>query len=331
MKKLFKSVAIVAAIAVFPAFGFSKGTYKQPPKEIMDILNAPAIPSTSVSPVRDKIAILEPLRYPPIADLAQPMLRLAGTRVNPNTNGPHLQPYSVSLKFKNISDGKETAATLPPGAKVTGLQWAPDGKHVAFGNVTPTGIDLWIATTATGKASRVKDVHVNTAFGGFDWEDSSIISATLVPANRGPAPAYQNITPSAPNIQVTTGRRGTVPTVQDLLKSPNDEKLYDYYATSQLALIDLNGKVRNIGSPAIFDSFSISPDGKYVYASRIHRPYSYIFPESRFPKTQEIWDTNGKVVQKLPDVPLLDAIPPQGVPTGPRGYSWVPVEPATLM
>ena len=70
---------------------FAQGSYKKPPKEIMDVLDAPAIPGTSISPSRDKIALLTPNRYPPIADLAQPMLRLAGTRVNPTTNGPHLQ------------------------------------------------------------------------------------------------------------------------------------------------------------------------------------------------------------------------------------------------
>src|SRR6478736_3980618 len=87
---------------------FAQGSYKQPPKNIMDVLDAPAIPAVSVSPTRDRIALLEPLRYPPISELAQPMLRLAGLRINPNTNGQHRQPYAVSLKLKNISDGKET-------------------------------------------------------------------------------------------------------------------------------------------------------------------------------------------------------------------------------
>jgi hypothetical protein len=48
------------------------------------------------------------------------MLRLAGTRVNPNTNGPHLQFYSVSMTLKNIADGKETPVALPAGAKDLG-------------------------------------------------------------------------------------------------------------------------------------------------------------------------------------------------------------------
>jgi dipeptidyl aminopeptidase/acylaminoacyl peptidase len=316
---------------VAASFGVGQGSYKQPPKEIMDVLNTPAIPTTSISPARDKIALLVPLRYPPISDLAQPMLRLAGTRVNPNTNGPHLQFYAVSLRFKNVADGKEIDVALPPNAKVTGLQWSPDGKHAAFGNVTGSGVELWIADTATGKANRVKNVFVNTAFGGFGWENSNELSASLVPAGRGAAPQFQNLTPNEPNIQETTGRRGAIATFQDLLKTPNDEKLYEYYATSQLALIDVSGKVRNIGPPAIFADASFSPDGKYVYVSRVQRPYSYQVPANRFPKQVEVWDASGKVVQKFADVPLQESIPSGGVQTGPRQVGWIPVEPSTLI
>lgn len=158
-----------------------------------------------------------------------------------------------------------------------------------------------------------------------------MISANLIPANRGVAPQYQNIVPNEPNIQETTGRRGAVATFQDMLKSPNDEKLFDYYATVQFALIDLTGKVKMVGQPGIFDNLSVSPDGKYIFVSRIKRPYSYLFPASRFPKTLEIWDSSGKVVHHLQDVPLLDNLASGSVQTGPRGYAWVPIEGSTLM
>ncbi len=331
MKNAITSAVAFLFVCAAASFAIGQGSYKQPPKEIMDVLNAPAIPGTSISPTRDKLAILVPLRYPPIADLSQPMLRLAGTRFNPATNAPHTQGYSVALRFKNVADGNEIDVAVPAGAKIVSLQWAPDGGHVAFGNVTPNGVELWIADTATGKANRVKNVYVNTAFGGFDWENSNELSARLIPTNRGPAPQYRDIVPNEPNIQETTGRRGAIATVQDLLKTPNDEKLYEYYAAGQLALIDTSGKVRNVGQPAIFSDASFSPDGKYVYVSRVRRPYSYLVPASRFPKTVEIWDASGKVVHKFGEVPLLDNIVSGGVQTGPRGVSWIPVEPATLM
>jgi dipeptidyl aminopeptidase/acylaminoacyl peptidase len=324
-------ICTLALTILLPVGLFAQGSYKQPPKVVQDVLNAPAIPSSSVSPTRDKIALLEPLRYPPISELAEPMLRLAGSRINPKTNGQHRQGYSVSVTLKNISDGKETPVSFPAGAKIISPSWSPDGKYLAAGNVVGNGIELWIIDTATAKATKVKNVLINTAYGGFDWEDSKTISATLVSAKRGPAPAYQDITPNEPNIQETSGRSGQIATFQDLLKSPNDEKLFEYYATSQLALIDVTGKVREIGSPAIFDNASFSPDGKYILTSRVHRPFSYLFPSYRFPKKVEIWDSNGKLVQAFADIPMQDSLPAQGVPTGRRSYQWVPTEPSTLI
>jgi dipeptidyl aminopeptidase/acylaminoacyl peptidase len=332
MKKQVSMIpAFLICIGMLASIAIGQGNYKAPPKAIMDVLNSPTIPGTSISPTHDRIALLEPLRYPPISELAQPMLRLAGVRVNPNTNGQHRQPYAVGMKIKTIADGKEMAVALPAGAQIIQPQWSPDGKFIAAGNVTPAGVELWIIDAGTAKATKVKNVLVNTAFGGFSWEGPRTISATLVPSKRGPAPGYQNLTPSEPSIQETSGRTGVVATYQDLLKNPNDEKLFEHYATSQLASIDVDGRVHEIGSPAIFDEANFSPDGKFILTTRIERPFSYQFPYSRFPKKVEIWDASGKFVKTIANSPLQNNLPAQGVPVGPRSVNWVPTEPAMLM
>ena len=214
MRKLNLILLTIGALCIV---AFSQGSYKKPPANVQAILDAPAIPSTSLSPTRDRIALLEPLRYPPISELAEPMLRLAGSRINPKTNSQHRTPYAVSLKLKNVADGKELAVALPAGTKITSPQWSPDGKYIAFGNATDTGIELWIVEAATAKARKVNGVMINTAYGGFDWTDSSTISATLVPSKRGLAPTYQDVVPMEPSIQETAGRAGQVATYQDLL------------------------------------------------------------------------------------------------------------------
>ena len=78
--------------------------YHQPSKEIQEVLNAPPTPQISVSPRRDYAILIEGVRYPPIAEIAQPMLRLAGIRIDINTNGMHLAPYFVSFAIKSLQE-----------------------------------------------------------------------------------------------------------------------------------------------------------------------------------------------------------------------------------
>ena len=331
MKSKIILLSIVLLLSSNNLFAQTTG-YQKPPQGVMDILNAAAIPQTSISPAKDKILLLEPLTYPSIVELSQPMLRLAGLRINPNTNGAHRQPYAVKLTLKNIADGKETMVNLPNGAQIISPQWSADGKYVAAGNVTPTGIELWIIDAASGKAKMIKNAKVNTAFGGFSWmPDQKSLLVNLVSPKRGAAPQYQNLTPNAPNIQETTGKTGAIRTYQDLLKSPNDEALFEYYATSQLAIVGIDGKIKEIGQSAIFDTTAISPDGNYVLTSRVQRPFSYLLPANDFPQEVEVWNLSGKSVYKVASVPLQDNIAIDGVTTAPRGYGWIPTEAATLV
>jgi dipeptidyl aminopeptidase/acylaminoacyl peptidase len=326
-KKIFVSLF---ALLIVPAALLGQG-YKQPPKEIMDVLNAPDIPFTSISPAGDKIAMLEPLRYPPISDLAEPMLRIAGLRINPNTNSDHRQRYFTGLVFKAVKDGKETRVALPQGAKIMSPRWTTDGKYIAAGNITPAGIELWIIDTASAKASKIKNVVMNTTLGDFRWmPDQRSLLVNLVLKSRGEAPKQSGV-PTGPAIQESSGRMAAIRTFQDMLSSPTDEKLFEYYTTSQLATVGIDGKVREIGKPAIFSDIDISPDGNFILVSTVHRPFSYLFPYSYFPTDVEVWDKTGKMVRKVDSKPLLDNLPVQGVATGPRNVSWIPTEKAALI
>src|SRR5689334_7910929 len=129
------SLAILA-ILLLANVSFAQQGYKKPPKEVLDILNAPVTPGISVSPTRDNIILATGLRYPPLADLSQPMLRLAGRRINPASSSPHRFQYSVALTLKRIADGSEVQIQVPPGAKISGIDWSEDGKHFAFLNTT---------------------------------------------------------------------------------------------------------------------------------------------------------------------------------------------------
>ncbi len=123
-----------------------------------------------------------------------------------------------------------------------------------------------------------------------------------------------------------------VRTYQDLLSNQYEEQLFDYFATSQLFSVNLNGETKNIGRPGIISSFSTSPDGNYVLVNIIKRPYSYIVPANRFPFTAEIWNMNGDLVHLLADIPLAENIPigAGAVREGRRNFIWRADEPATI-
>jgi dipeptidyl aminopeptidase/acylaminoacyl peptidase len=123
-----------------------------------------------------------------------------------------------------------------------------------------------------------------------------------------------------------------VRTYQDLLSSAHDEALFDYYATSQLAFVDAaTGQRSPVGSPAIFETASPSPDANYILVSRVRRPYSWLVPYTNFPSSIEIWDRKGATVKQIAELPVADTVPNGGVLPGPRAYEWQPLAPATLV
>ena len=60
--------------------------YRLPPKAVVDIVDAAPLPTVEVSPAGDVLAILPRRSQLSIAEMSQPMLRLAGMRINPANN-----------------------------------------------------------------------------------------------------------------------------------------------------------------------------------------------------------------------------------------------------
>src|SRR6185369_4910914 len=122
--KFLRATILLVSFTLIPNICYSQQGYKHPPKEVLDILNAPVTPTALVSPTRDNVLLATGLRYPPLADLSQPMLRLAGRRINPASNSPHRFQYSVALTLKRVADGSEVKLDVPPGAKISGIEWS---------------------------------------------------------------------------------------------------------------------------------------------------------------------------------------------------------------
>ncbi|MBA2502587.1 MAG: S9 family peptidase, partial [Pyrinomonadaceae bacterium] len=233
---------------------------------------------------------------------------------------------------KNIKDNSEHEISLPAGARISPPQWSPDGRRFAFTNTLPNGIELWIGDAATAEVRKVEGARINAAFGdAMQWmPGGKTLIVKLVPANRTMPNA--STTPTGPNVQESSGRTAPIRTYQDLLKTPYDESLFDYYATSQLAFVDAESmKVLSFAAPALYSSIEPAPDGEHLLVARVKRPYSFLLPSFAFPREVTVTNRTGKQIYKLADLPLADAVPIDGVPIGQRGYNWRPDQPATLL
>jgi dipeptidyl aminopeptidase/acylaminoacyl peptidase len=328
------SVVFPLTVLLLPAGDF---TYQRPPKPVTDALNAPLLPEVSVSPQHDYAIFMQPVRYPPVAEVAQPMLRLAGIRIDTGTNGMHLAPSFTSFEMKRLSDGAGIKVNLPPAARLSAPIWSPGGAQFAFTHTSAHGIELWVGSAATGQTRRIEGVTLNAVLTGragrqsVEWMgDNRTLLISLIPTGRGPVPAGGGI-PNGPHVQQSLGNAGPAPTFEDLLSTPHDEELFDYYATAQLAYLDsATAKISLLGNPGIFAMVRPSPDDKHILVERLHKPYSYQLPAGEFPKEVEVWDRAGTVEYKVASLPLAEHIPLAGVRTGPRFVNWLQEKPAML-
>src|SRR5262249_9183320 len=152
-------------------------------------------------------------------------------------------------------------------------------------------MELWIADARSGEAHAIAGLVLNGAMTRFGFgagsstqacawmPDSTSLLCQTIPTGRG-APPQAPTVPLGPRIQESFGKSAPVATFEDLLENEHDSKLFEYYATSQLALINITtGKVTPVGTPAIFALADPAPDGAHALVEREHRPYSFIVPE----------------------------------------------------
>ena len=323
---------IACAIAIAPAQ--AQVRYQEPAEAITALVDAAPTPLVTVSPDHQWMLFLELPSLPSIEELAQPELRIAGLRINPRTNGRSRSRYSTGLRLKSIDGNTERAITgVPEGARIQTAQFSPDSSRIALSLVRKDRIEQWVADIATGKARRATDVSLNAIYGNpCSWlSDSQSLVCRTIPAGRG-APPAKSLVPSGPVTQENIGRRAPARTYQDLLKSSHDEDLFDYFATSQVTLVSLEGEDLTFGARGAYRRVVPSPSGKLLLVETIHKPYSYLVPASRFPYRVEVWDLEGNVVKEIADRPLADDVPVAfgSVRTGPRSFGWRADVPATL-
>ena len=305
--------------------------WQSPSEELLQVLHAPQLPWTWIAPTGDYMLLADPMLYPPLVELAAPMHKLAGMRVNPAINGRHGRHGGISPRLVRVKDGVTTSLNLPEGAEVDDMVWNVDGKRFALIVIHTDHIGLWVGSVE-GEVKKIENFALNPLMGtAVSWlPDQKRLLVRRIP-RRGQAPEPPAI-PSGPEIVEGVGAaaRSTYE-ARNLLETAHDDALFEYYTTSELVIIDpTTEELEIIGKSAPYHTAEFSPDGEYILIERLVKPWSHEVGWWRFSSEIEVWNDQGDLVANIASLPLANEVPIHGVPMGPRSVSWRSTAPHTL-
>lgn len=331
--KILSPLLILITVAVSAQTGLQ---YKKPSKEILELVDAPLAPSVQMDSKGEFMVLLYRDQYKSIAELSEKEMRLAGLRVNPKTNIGSRVTYFNGMKVRQVKGGKEQEIQgLPKPARLTNFRWSTDQSKMAFTNTTEKGVEVWYVDIKMAKAFQVTQANVNANLGNplYWYPGDKALLVKMLPAERKQLINTSIAVPTGPTVSESKGEKAQNRTYQDLLKNKDDENNFEQLVTAELHLYQLDGTSRKWMDQAMYYGISFSPNGKYVFVSTMKRPFSYIVPYNRFPRTEVIYDANGKKIKVFNEVPLTEELPKgfMAVRTGKRNISWRNDKPATLV
>ena len=299
-------------------------SYQLPPKVISDLLLAPPTPGVSVNSTAKYMLIMERNSYPTVEELGQPELKIAGLRINPLNASLTRQTFINRLVLKQVGSNKTLAIKgLPTSLSALSPTWNHSENKIAFFNVLQNKVDVYVIDINSLTCKKVNIAAANIVLGNtLIWlDDVNLLYKTNV--NDPAKVAKKPITPKGPTIQENLGKVSPSVTYQDLIKSPFDEYLFDYYTTVQLVKNN-NGVETKIGKPSILSSISVSPDKQYFLTRTLNKPFSYLVPAYGFAANVFITDTKGNLVHSLANLPSAESTPSgyDNVQNVPRAFDW---------
>ncbi|MBE0455993.1 S9 family peptidase [Pseudoalteromonas prydzensis] len=326
MKGIKLLLAFVLSVSVTGSALAAQG-YQTPSSDLAALVDAKLAPSSYLSGDGQWLALFDRKRVETLDDLAKEELKLAGIQLNPaNFSRSRPRTKFSGLQLKHIATGAVIAVNNLPNGVIRSPKWSSNSEYLAFIVEQPTQANLWVYNTQTKQARQLSDVVLNSVLTAapYQWLPDSTAIVANVAVNLGKPRLTNDSNSVVPVIQQSTGQKAPARTYQNLLTSPFDEQQFKFYGQGQLSYIPMSGVASAIGQPALFKSFSISPDSTNILVASIDEPFSYQVPYSRFATTWQVWGMRGYALVELAKQPLADNIP-QGydsVRTGRRDFQW---------
>ena len=312
--------------------------YQRPPNEILELVDVSLPPRVLIDENKKFMVHLYRDSYKSIIELSNPEIKLAGLRLNPNSNSKSRTNYYNNVmisKMDQIDKSAKQIKGLPKNPKLANIKWSPDQTKIAMTNTKEEGVELWFIDLEKLTAKKLTGPKLNASLGDvITWyQDSKNILAKFKLKNSPDIIDGVDVVPTGPIISSNDGKKAQNRTYQDLLKNEVDEKNFETLARSVLSKVSLKGKTKLLAKKNLYHEIDFSPDGKFILISIIQKPFSYLVPYYRFPMKYAIYSSKGKELTVLHEVPLIEDLPKgfMAVRTGPRNFSWRSDRPSDLI
>ena len=223
MRNLLTSLVLFAFLATYAQ---EKLNYQQPPSEILDLVDVPLAPSVWITENTGYMILRYRDSYKTIEELSEQELRLAGLRINPNTNIGSRTTYYNNIKVKKTGEKEAKQVTgLPDHPRLSNFSWSPDETKIALTHTTPEGVELWLLDIAAAEAKRLTGPGLNANLRDvINWfKDGNSVLVKMLPEDQKELVNTAAMVPSGPTISSNEGKKAQNRTYQDLLKNPTDE------------------------------------------------------------------------------------------------------------
>ncbi len=316
--------------------------YVRPPAEVAKLVTAPRQLNSTLSqqsPDRTHFLVVHGEGLGVEAKFARPHYYFGGLQVDYKAN--RVRTFTTrgqtSIEIVDALSGARVVVRAPSGATISSPSWSPNGAAVAYFANFDDATYVYVAEAKSGASRRLSErAALPVVSTSLAWApDGSAIYAVLIPSPRMVMPKEAAVA-EGPVMRTTGGVKNKTPTYASLMQTPLEKAQLEYYATGQLARVDLKGGVKAVGAPAMIDSVDVSPDGQYLLVSVMQKPFSYMVPVSAFGSHEELWSSDGRVIATLTRRPLRESDasggddPPAagrsgaGSDSAKRAFAWMP-------
>lgn len=328
-----KNILLFGALLGLGLPMFAESLYQKPEASIDQLVSGPKLSSPYLN--RQMTAMVKSYRvfYPSIQYVARPQIKLGGVRFNPKSYTAVDNSYSNRLVYRDIKTKSEKEIPFPEGSVIREQTWAPDGRHFAVSVELEKCHEVWIVQIPSLQKSKIPGVCLNAVLGAhIEWLDSHRLLLRARTSDQDKEITVDKEVPVGPVVQDVKGQVSNNRTYPNLIKTPQDEKVFGHAVKSQYVIYHADTKaVTKLGPAGLYTVFDFSPDRKYILVKTLQPPFSYNVPVSLFAYKTDVWTSDAKPFHHLVESEALENIPIEGVTDKPRAFRWITSEPSTLM